>query len=136
MDNFQPPSGISESPEASKKVTKEQPSAQQKREEESPSPPQESGEIKRKPAGGVSLFGGIDVLASKQDRSDKEEADDIFLSKDSPLTNVRDEGKEDKAKIKTVSLFDEEEEDESSWKDPIVTPKKPTEEKIPEVCLL
>lgn len=117
-------------------MTKEQPSAQQKQEEESPSPPQESGEIKRKPAGGVSLFGGIDVLASKQDRSDKEEADDIFLSKDSPLTNVRDEGKEDKAKIKTVSLFDEEEEDESSWKDPIVTPKKPTEEKIPEVCLL
>ncbi|XP_078788157.1 WASH complex subunit 2 isoform X7 [Oryzias latipes] len=129
---FKPPSGISESPGASKKVTKEQPSAQQKQEEESPSPPQESGEIKRKPAGGVSLFGGIDVLASKQDRSDKEEADDIFLSKDSPLTNVRDEGKEDKAKIKTVSLFDEEEEDESSWKDPIVTPKKPTEEKIPE----
>uniref|UniRef100_A0A3B3H5P7 FAM21/CAPZIP domain-containing protein n=1 Tax=Oryzias latipes TaxID=8090 RepID=A0A3B3H5P7_ORYLA len=100
---FKPPSGISESPGASKKVTKEQPSAQQKQEEESPSPPQESGEIKRKPAGG-----------------------------DSPLTNVRDEGKEDKAKIKTVSLFDEEEEDESSWKDPIVTPKKPTEEKIPE----
>uniref|UniRef100_A0A8C7X5A0 FAM21/CAPZIP domain-containing protein n=1 Tax=Oryzias sinensis TaxID=183150 RepID=A0A8C7X5A0_9TELE len=127
-----PPSGISESPEASKKVTKEQPSAQQKREEESPSPPQESGEIRKKPAGGVSLFGGIDVLASKQEKSHKEEADDIFLSKDSPLTNVRDEGKEDKAKIKSVSLFDEEEEDESSWKDPIVTPKKPPEEKIPE----
>lgn len=134
MYNFQRPAGISQPPEGSQKVAKEQPSTQQKPEEKSPSPSQE--EVKKKPAGAVSLFGGIDVLAKKQDKSHEEEADDLFLSKDSPLPNVREEGKEDKAKIKTVSLFDEEEEeDESGWKDPIFTPKKPTEEKTPEVCL-
>ncbi|XP_061601201.1 WASH complex subunit 2 isoform X3 [Cololabis saira] len=92
-------------------------------------PSQESTENKKKPAGAVSLFGGINVLANKQTKSplDEVDSDDIFLSKDTSPPNVnREEKKEDKGKAVTVSLFDEEEEDESDWKDPIFTPSKPT----------
>ncbi|KAM6915944.1 WASH complex subunit 2A [Xenentodon cancila] len=93
-------------------------------------PSQGSTENKKKPAGAVSLFGGIDVLASKQTRSPPDEVDsDIFLSKDTTPPNVkREEKKDDKGKAVTVSLFDdeeEEEEDESDWNDPIFTPSKP-----------
>ncbi|XP_044069707.1 WASH complex subunit 2 isoform X2 [Siniperca chuatsi] len=93
------------------------------------SPLPESSESKKKPAGAVSLFGGIDVLASKQTKSPLDEADndDGFLSKDSPPPNViKEEKKEEKVKTNTVSLFDDEEEDESDWNDPIFTPSKPT----------
>lgn len=103
----------------------------------SPSP--ESSESKKKPAGAVSLFGGIDVFANKQTKSpfDGTDQDDIFVSKDSPPPNVkRGEKKEEKVKTNTVSLFDDEEEDESDWSDPIFTPSKPTEEKTLKVHLL
>ncbi|XP_053188839.1 WASH complex subunit 2 isoform X1 [Scomber japonicus] len=95
-----------------------------------PSSP-ENSESKKKPAGAVSLFGGIDILASKQTKSplDEDDSDDDgFLSKDSPPPNVNKEEKkkEEKVKTNTVSLFDDEEEDESDWNDPIFTPSKPT----------
>ncbi|XP_047459603.1 WASH complex subunit 2 isoform X2 [Mugil cephalus] len=96
----------------------------------SPSP--ESTESKKKPAGAVSLFGGIDVFANKQTKSPfaGTDQDDIFASKDSPPPNVKvGEKKEEKVKTNAVSLFDDEEEDESEWSDPIFTPSKPTEEK-------
>ncbi|XP_034754306.1 WASH complex subunit 2 isoform X2 [Etheostoma cragini] len=84
---------------------------------------------KKKPAGAVDLFGGIDVLASKQTKSslDKVENDDSFLSEDSPPSSVKkEEKKEEKVKTNTVSLFDDEEEDESDWNEPIFPPSKPT----------
>ncbi|XP_069548739.1 WASH complex subunit 2 isoform X2 [Brachyistius frenatus] len=96
-----------------------------------------SSESKKKPAGAVSLFGGINVLANKQTKSPLDDADqdDIFLSKDSPPPNVKEEEKkEEKVKTNTVSLFDaDEEEDESDWNDPIFTPTKPTAKKTPKL---
>ncbi|KAE8280639.1 WASH complex subunit 2 [Larimichthys crocea] len=93
-----------------------------------PSP--EISESKKKPAGAVSLFGGINVLASKQTKSPLDEADnDSFPSEDSPPPNIKkeEEKKEEKVKTNTVSLFDDdEEEDESDWNEPIFTPSKPT----------
>ncbi|XP_074501953.1 WASH complex subunit 2 isoform X3 [Sebastes fasciatus] len=91
-----------------------------------PSP--EISESKKKPAGAVSLFGGIDVFANKQTKSPLDEDDngDSFLSEDSPPPNVKkEEKKEEKVKTNTVSLFDAEEEDESDWNDPIFPPSKP-----------
>ncbi|XP_029962354.1 WASH complex subunit 2 isoform X2 [Salarias fasciatus] len=95
----------------------------------------ESSESKKKPAGAVSLFGGIDVLASKRTKSPLEEVDqdNIFSSKDSPPSTVEEE-KEEKAKTNAVSLFDDEEEDDSDWNDPIFTPSKPTARKTQKVA--
>ncbi|KAF7650000.1 hypothetical protein LDENG_00132330 [Lucifuga dentata] len=91
-----------------------------------PSAP-ESSESKKKPAGAVSLFGGIDVLASKHSKSPQEESDN-FLSADSPPPKVKkEEKKEEKVKVNTVSLFDDDEEDESSWNDSLFTPNKPAD---------
>lgn len=90
-------------------------------------------ESKRKPAGAVSLFGGINVLDSKQTKSllDEDDNDNSFLSKDNPPPlNVKEEKKEEKVKTNTVSLFDDEEEDESDWNDPIFTPSKSTARKV------
>lgn len=86
----------------------------------------ESSETKKKPAGAVSLFGGINVLASKKTKSPLDEADqdDIFFSKDSPPPDIRK--KEEKVRTNTVSLFDGGEEEESDWNEPIFTPSKPT----------
>ncbi|KAM9847428.1 WASH complex subunit 2A [Aulostomus maculatus] len=84
-----------------------------------------SSDGKKKPVGAVSLFGGINVLASKQTKSQLDEADndDSFLSRDSPPPDVKTE---EKVKTNTVSLFDDEDEDESDWNDPIFTPSKPS----------
>ncbi|XP_072247086.1 WASH complex subunit 2 isoform X2 [Leuresthes tenuis] len=95
-------------------------------------PSQEGSESKKKPAGAVSLFGGINVLANKQAESSPNEADhsDILFSRESPPPDVKwEEKKEEKSKTNAVSLFDDddEEEDESDWNDPIFTPSKPTE---------
>ncbi|KAM9726555.1 WASH complex subunit 2 isoform 3-T3 [Menidia menidia] len=99
----------------------------------SPLTTQEGTVGKKKPAGAVSLFGGIDVLASKQSKSLQDEAavhDDSLFSKESPPPLVKQvEKKEEKNKTSTVSLFDEEEEDESDWSDPIFRPTKPEERK-------
>ncbi|XP_038148890.1 WASH complex subunit 2 isoform X2 [Cyprinodon tularosa] len=107
-----------------------QPKPAEKKPEPLPTvPSQDSNEIRKKPAGAVSLFGGIDVLGNKQtkDPLDEEDEDDIFLSKGSPPPMFRtEEKKQDKGKTKTVSLFDEDEEDESEWSDPIFPPSKPT----------
>ncbi|KAL7383544.1 hypothetical protein ABVT39_013014 [Epinephelus coioides] len=79
-------------------------------------------ESKKKPAGAVSLFGGINVLANKETKSPLDETG----NDDSPPPNVKkEEKKDDKVKTNTVSLFDDEEEDESDWSDPIFTPSKP-----------
>ncbi|XP_040906025.1 WASH complex subunit 2 [Toxotes jaculatrix] len=90
----------------------------------------ENNESKKKPAGAVSLFGGIDILDRKQTKSplDEDKNDDSFLSRDGPPPNVKkEEKKEEKVKAKTVSLFeDDDDEDESDWNDPIFTPSKPT----------
>lgn len=102
-----------------------------------PSLPQpKSSESKKKPVGAVSLFGGIDVFASKQTKSllDGNDDDDSFLSRGSPPPNVK---KDEKVKKNTVSLFDnEEEEDESDWNEPIFTPSKPTARNMSKVCTI
>ncbi|XP_060943097.1 WASH complex subunit 2 isoform X2 [Limanda limanda] len=83
-----------------------------------------NSEVKKKPAGAVSLFGGINVLDHKKTKNllDEDEGDDDFLSRDSPPPLVKKE--EEKVITKTFSLFEDENEDESSWSDPIFT--KPT----------
>ncbi|XP_041645615.1 WASH complex subunit 2C isoform X2 [Cheilinus undulatus] len=93
----------------------------------SPSP--QSSESKKKPPGAVSLFGGIDIFASKPSKSplDENDQEDSILTKESPpLAVKKEEKKEEKVKTNTVSLFDDEEEDDSDWNDSIFTPSKPT----------
>nr|XP_020457294.1 WASH complex subunit FAM21-like isoform X3 [Monopterus albus] len=130
----------SENVAVSRTVSKNKPSVPEKPSAKTPellpSSP-ENSESKKKPAGAVSLFGGINIVASKQTKSplDEDDNDDSFISKDSPPPNVmKAEKKEEKVKSNTVSLFDDEEEDDSDWKDPIFTPEstarntlKPTE---------
>lgn len=95
----------------------------------------ESTEGKKKPAGAISLFGGIDVFANKQARSPLDKADDGggFLSKSSPPPNVK---KEEKVKKNAVSLFDDEEEDKLDWNEPIFAPSKPTDKNTAKVCMI
>ncbi|XP_032396598.1 WASH complex subunit 2 isoform X1 [Etheostoma spectabile] len=118
----------------SRTAAEDKPSEQEKPAAKSPEllPSATSTQIsagKKKPAGAVDLFGGINVLASKQTNSllDKGENDNSSLSEDSPPSSVKkEEKKEEKVKTNTVSLFDDEEEDESDWNEPIFTPSKPT----------
>uniref|UniRef100_A0AAQ5XDT8 FAM21/CAPZIP domain-containing protein n=1 Tax=Amphiprion ocellaris TaxID=80972 RepID=A0AAQ5XDT8_AMPOC len=133
------PSSLLEKPEevtVSQTAAKEKPSEPEKPAAKTPEPlpasPSPESKESKKPAGAVSLFGGINVLANKQTKSPLDDADqdDIFLSKDSPPPFVKkEEKKEEKIKTNTVSLFDDEEEDESDWNDPIFTPSKPTAKK-------
>ncbi|XP_076020245.1 WASH complex subunit 2A isoform X2 [Genypterus blacodes] len=92
-----------------------------------PSAP-ESKESKKKPAGAVSLFGGIDILANKHIKNPLDEADGhgTVVSTDIPSPNVpKKQKEEEKAKPNSLSLFDEEEEkNESSWDDSFFTPDK------------
>ncbi|XP_070696786.1 WASH complex subunit 2 [Pempheris klunzingeri] len=124
------PSEKSEEVAVPRTAAEDKPSEQEKPAAKPPEPvpskpPPESSDGKKKPAGAVSLFGGINVLASKQAKGplDEVDNDDSFLSKDSPPPNVK---KEEKVKTNTVSLFDDEEEDESDWNEPIFPPSKPT----------
>uniref|UniRef100_A0A096MD77 WASH complex subunit FAM21-like n=1 Tax=Poecilia formosa TaxID=48698 RepID=A0A096MD77_POEFO len=122
---------VSEAPAKDKPPV--QPKPAEKKPEALPSP--ESAEIRKKPAGAVSLFGGIDVLSSKQTKGplDDEDQDDLFLAKGTPPPMFRtEEKKEDKGKSKTVSLFDEDDEDESEWNVPTFSASKPTAGKTPE----
>ncbi|XP_062319292.1 WASH complex subunit 2 isoform X2 [Osmerus eperlanus] len=94
--------------------------------------PPEASEAKKKPIGAVSLFGGIDVLAKKTNKSPLDELDgeDDFLSKDSHVEKEKGEKEEQdiKAKNKTLSLFDEEDDD---WTAPISIPSsKPDSQNI------
>ncbi|XP_068578357.1 WASH complex subunit 2 isoform X2 [Cebidichthys violaceus] len=113
----------------SRTAAQDKPSEQEKPAAETPeirsAPSPEISESKKKPAGAVSLFGGINVLANKQTKSplDEVDNDDSLLPKDSPPPNIK---KEEKVKTNAVSLFDDEEEDESDWNEPIFTPSKPT----------
>ncbi|XP_030298012.1 WASH complex subunit 2 isoform X3 [Sparus aurata] len=120
----------SEEAAVSRTAAEDKPSEQKKPAAKAPeplssSPVSESNESKKKPVGAVSLFGGIDVLAKKPTKSPLDEVnnDDGFLPKDSPPPFDK---KEEKAKTNAVSLFDDEEEDEADWNEPIFTPSKPT----------
>lgn len=118
----------------SRTAAEDKPSEQEKPAAKTPepitsAPSPEIGKNKKKPAGAVSLFGGIDILAHKQTKSplDEVDNDDSYVSKESPPPNVKkEEKKEEKVKTNAVSLFDAEEEDESDWNEPIFTPSKPT----------
>lgn len=128
----------SEEVDASITSAEDKPSEQKKPVTKTPetSPPSllsESSESKKKLAGAVNLFGGIDVLASKQTKSlDDVDSDDSFLSRESPPPIVK---KEEKAKKITVSLFDadDDEEDESDWNEPIFS--KPMARNTIKVCI-
>lgn len=95
----------------------------------------ESGESKKKPAGAVSLFGGINVL-EKQTKTliqdEEEEEDDDFPLKPSPPPFVMEE-KEEKSRSGAFGLFEDEDDDE--WNDSIFTPGKPTSKTTPKVCI-
>lgn len=96
------------------------------------SPLTESGGSKKKPVGGVSLFGGIDVVGSKQTKLlDEVDHGDGFLCRDSPPLNVKIE---DKVSRNTLSLFDDDEEDESDWNEPKFPPSKPNTKTTVKVC--
>ncbi|XP_045926853.1 WASH complex subunit 2 isoform X1 [Micropterus dolomieu] len=124
----------SEEVEVSRTAGEDKPSEQEKSVAKTPeplpsSPSPESSESKKKSAGAIGLFGSINALASKKAKSplDEVDNDDGFLSKESPPPNVKkEERREEKVKTNAVSLFDEEEEDESDWNDPIFAPSKPT----------
>lgn len=100
--------------------------------------PPEASEAKKKPIGAVSLFGGIDVLAKKTSKSPLDELDgeDDILSKDSRVEKEKGEKEEQdiKVKNKTLSLFDEEDDD---WTAPISIPSSKTDsQNILKVCVL
>lgn len=127
------------------RAAEDEPSEQEKPAAKSPEllPSATSTQIsagKKKPAGAVNLFGGINVLASKQTKSplDEVDNDDSFLSEDSPPPSVKkkEEKREEKVKTNAVSLFDDEEEDESDWNEPIFTPSKPTASNTLKVCVI
>ncbi|XP_017286612.1 WASH complex subunit 2 isoform X2 [Kryptolebias marmoratus] len=129
-------SSLPEEVAVSRTAAKEEAQVQQKPAEKPPKPlpglpSQESTAGKKKPAGAMSLFGGIDVLNNKQTKTplDGTEHDDIFLPKEGPPPIGKEEDKKDaKGKTKTVSLFDDDgdDEDESDWSDPIFVPSQPT----------
>ncbi|XP_026210937.1 WASH complex subunit 2 isoform X3 [Anabas testudineus] len=135
------PSEKSEEVAVSRSAAEGKPSEQEKLSAKTPetlpasSSSPEKSENKKKPVGAVSLFGGIDVLANKLTKSplDEDDNDDSLLSKDSTPPNVKKvEKKEEKVKTNAVSLFDNVEEDESGWNDPIFTPSKSTAKKASE----
>uniref|UniRef100_A0A671NK49 WASH complex subunit FAM21-like n=1 Tax=Sinocyclocheilus anshuiensis TaxID=1608454 RepID=A0A671NK49_9TELE len=78
-------------------------------------PSEDSTDSKKKPVGAVSLFGGIDVLADKQDTSKKhtknqeEITDGDKLQKEGPPPM---ESKGTKAKKTALSLFDDDDDDD------------------------
>ncbi|KAJ8361516.1 hypothetical protein SKAU_G00180410 [Synaphobranchus kaupii] len=113
---FQPPAAKSTGPDVKAVATGSKPpsrldkeKAEDVRDSAAESLPQENVEPKKKPAGAVTLFGGIDVLGQKQDvakptKSPLEEPDkDDFSYRDSPPP--MDE--EPRAKKNVVSLFDD-----------------------------
>uniref|UniRef100_A0A9J8BD51 WASH complex subunit 2C n=1 Tax=Cyprinus carpio carpio TaxID=630221 RepID=A0A9J8BD51_CYPCA len=100
--------------------------AEEKKHVESIPPSEDSTEIKKKPVGAVSLFGGIDVLADEQD-----------TSKVSKMLKKRDlqkegppplESKGTKAKKTALSLFDDDDDDDEDMNtdDIIPAPKTST----------
>lgn len=126
---------LQKSEAASQNAAEEKPTDQDKPAVKSPETP-ETSDTKKKPVGAVSLFGGIDVLANKPTKSLLNEAeDDSFLSKDRPPPNKKEEKQEEKVKTNTVSLFDDEENEESDWNEPLLPPSKPTARSTLKVCM-
>uniref|UniRef100_A0A8D2ZL82 FAM21/CAPZIP domain-containing protein n=1 Tax=Scophthalmus maximus TaxID=52904 RepID=A0A8D2ZL82_SCOMX len=117
------PSQLQKSEEVaiSRAVAEDKPSQQEKPAAKTPEP--ENNESKKKPAGAVSLFGGINVLEGKRTKNLLDDEDDFLSKASSP---PHEEKKEDKVKTKTVSLFEDEDEDDTDRSDPIFTPSKPT----------
>uniref|UniRef100_A0A671TEQ3 WASH complex subunit FAM21-like n=1 Tax=Sinocyclocheilus anshuiensis TaxID=1608454 RepID=A0A671TEQ3_9TELE len=99
---------------AKDKIAEEKKSVEKKPVESTPSS-DDSTEVKKKPVGAVSLFGGIDVLADRQDTSKKqtkiqeEIADGDELQKEGPPPM---ESKGTKAKKTALSLFDDDDDDD------------------------
>ncbi|KAM9804220.1 WASH complex subunit 2C [Neosynchiropus ocellatus] len=113
-------------PAAEEKTHKERSVAA--KEPESPDSSQDTSQSKKKPVGAVSLFGGIDILAKKNTQSPLAgDDDDSFLSKETPPADVK---KEEKPKTNALSLFDNEEEDDSDWNDSIFKSSKPAAKDI------
>ncbi|XP_051503756.1 WASH complex subunit 2C-like isoform X2 [Myxocyprinus asiaticus] len=85
----------------------------------------DSTEIKKKPAGAVSLFGGIDIFGDKQDRNKTKSPEEIAegedLQKDGPPPMG---SKGPKAKKTALSLFDVDDYDEDESPDEIVPAPK------------
>ncbi|XP_057198486.1 WASH complex subunit 2 isoform X2 [Triplophysa rosa] len=88
-------------------------------------------EIKKKPAGAVSLFGGIDILGSKQDTSKKRnnqeelsDGEDLYKEGPPPM-----DSKGAKTKKTALSLFDDDDDDEDENSGEILSSKtsKPAE---------
>ncbi|XP_061083806.1 WASH complex subunit 2 isoform X2 [Conger conger] len=126
---FQPPAPKSSAPDV-KATDAEPPSRldeEKEKEEDTQSSPQESVEPKKKPAGAVSLFGGIDVLGQKEEvakptKTPLEDPDkDDFLYRDSPPP--MDE--EPRAKKNVVSLFDNDDEDEGEEEEAVSVSSQP-----------
>lgn len=123
-------------PNVAKDKTAEEKSSVEKKPVESILSSDDSTEIKKKPVGAVSLFGGIDVLGDKQDASKKQtkNEDDIAegdeLQKEGPPPM---ESKGTKAKKTALSLFDDDDDDEDMNTDEIVpapTTYKSTEKNV------
>ncbi|XP_073690256.1 WASH complex subunit 2 isoform X2 [Garra rufa] len=118
---------------AKEKITEEKKSVEKKPVESIPSS-DDSTEIKKKPVGAVSLFGGIDVLADKQDTSKKqtkkqeEIADGDELQKEGPPPM---ESKGTKPKKTALSLFDDDEDDDDDDDDDDDNEDMNTDEIIP-----
>ncbi|XP_073776193.1 WASH complex subunit 2C isoform X25 [Danio rerio] len=95
-------------------VVKEKITEEKKKPVESVPSSEDSFEVKKKPAGAVSLFGGIDILGDKQDTIKKppktqEEIPDDELQKEGPPPM---ESKGTKTKKTALSLFDEDDDDD------------------------
>uniref|UniRef100_A0A673IVK9 WASH complex subunit FAM21-like n=1 Tax=Sinocyclocheilus rhinocerous TaxID=307959 RepID=A0A673IVK9_9TELE len=89
--------------------------AEEKKPVESIPPSEDSTDSKKKPVGAVSLFGGIDVLADKQDTS---KVSKMFLKNDLQKEGPPPmESKGTKAKKTALSLFDNDDDDDSDDED-------------------
>uniref|UniRef100_A0A8C1ZBS8 WASH complex subunit FAM21-like n=1 Tax=Cyprinus carpio TaxID=7962 RepID=A0A8C1ZBS8_CYPCA len=103
--------------------------AEEKKHVESIPPSEDSTEIKKKPVGAVSLFGGIDVLADEQDTSEKhnriqeEIADGDKLQKEGPPPM---ETKGTKTKKTALSLFDDDDDDDEDMNTDDIIPAPKT----------
>uniref|UniRef100_A0A8C1WND8 WASH complex subunit FAM21-like n=1 Tax=Cyprinus carpio TaxID=7962 RepID=A0A8C1WND8_CYPCA len=95
--------------------------AEEKKHVESIPPSEDSTEIKKKPVGAVSLFGGIDVLADEQDTS--EIADGDKLQKEGPPPM---ETKGTKTKKTALSLFDDDDDDDEDMNTDDIIPAPKT----------
>ncbi|CAM4727537.1 unnamed protein product [Leuciscus chuanchicus] len=113
-------------PNVAKDKIAEEKSSVEKKPVESVLSSDDSTEIKKKPVGAVSLFGGIDVLGDKQDASKKRTknqediADVDELQKEGPPPM---ESKGTKAKKTALSLFDDDDDEDVNAYEIVPAPK-------------